>query len=299
MNERKPLVWFLLIAFGFSWLLFMLPLTFDSLEPTTRQLVTLGFWTLGMWGPGLAAFIATRYAAGEPLRTLNLGRLGPRRFYLWAWLLPPGFAIVTGLLTWVLGAGQLDLTFQAIREAMATAPGGDAIPTGAVVAIEIAASFTLAPLINTLFGLGEELGWRGFLLPRLTHLGQWRAIVIVGVIWGVWHAPVILQGHNYPGQPVLGVFMMIVFTLLLSAILGWLYLETESPWTPALAHGALNATAGLPMLFLTDVDIVVGGTVASLISWIGLAAFVAWLALTGRLPGPARSERSIARTEQA
>jgi membrane protease YdiL (CAAX protease family) len=290
MLERKPLVWFLIIAFGFSWPLFALPLAFGEMEPTTRQLLTAGSWALAMWGPGLGAIIATRVAAGEPLSALKLGRLGPKRFYVWAWLLPLALVIVAGLLTVALGLGQVDLAFSLIREAMADAPGGDAIPPEVVVAIQIATALTLAPLFNSLFALGEELGWRGFLLPRLLPLGQGRAILIGGAIWGIWHAPAIAQGQNYPGQPVLGIFMMIAFTLLMGTIFAWLYLETESPWAPTLAHASLNATAGLPILFLRDVDIVVGGTIASLVGWIGLALFVAWLVITERLPVPGKVE---------
>ena len=106
---------------------------------------------------------------------------------------------------------------------------------------------------------GEELGWRGFLLPRLLPLGQWRAIVLSGAIWGFWHAPVILHGHNYPTQPVLGVFMMLIFCALVGAIFSWLYLRALSPWARGLALVALNATGGTPMLFLTGVDIAIGG----------------------------------------
>ena len=240
-------------------------------------------------GPGghrgtVAPQVATRFVAGQSLGTLNLRRLGPKRPYLWAWLLPPALAIVTGLFTWVLGARRLDLTLAAIREAMAQAAGGERVPPEMVVAIQLVFSFTLAPLFNCIFALGEELGWRGFLLPRLLPLGQWRAILLSSAVWGVWHAPAILQGHNYPGRPVLGVFMMIVFCLLVGTIFSWLYLQTKSPWAPTLAHGSLNATAGLPMLFLADVDIVVGGTVTSAIGWIGLAMFVGWLVLSRRLP---------------
>lgn len=284
-KERKALLWFLGIAFGFSWILFAVPLLFGQPGSPQHQIAALPAWALAMWGPGLGALIATRYAAEEPLKVLNLGQLGGKRFYLWAWLLPPALAILTGLLTRAIGVGRLDLSFSIIREAMASAPGGDTIPVEAVVAIQIFFSLTLAPLINTLFAMGEELGWRGFLLPNLMREGgQWRAIGISGVIWGLWHAPAILQGHNYPGQPLLGVPMMVVFTVLLGAILSWLYLETESPWAPALAHGSINASAGLPLLFLQNVDIVVGGTVSSLIGWLPLAAFVGWLVLTGRLP---------------
>jgi membrane protease YdiL (CAAX protease family) len=115
-------------------------------------------------------------------------------------------------------------------------------------------------------------------------LGQWRAIGLSGAIWGIWHAPAILQGRNYPNHPVAGIFMMVVFCVLLGAIFSWLYLRTRSPWAPALAHGSVNAIAGLPLLFLTGVDITIGGTLASVIGWIPLALFVAWLALTKRLP---------------
>ncbi len=228
---------------------------------------------------------ATRFVASQSLGALNLRRLGPKRPYLWAWLLPPALAIVTRLFTLALGADRLNLEFTAIRKAMAQAPGGGRVLPEMVVAIQLVFSFTLAPLFNCLFALGEELGWRGFLLPRLLPLGQWRAILLSSAIWGVWHAPAILQGHNYPGgRPVLGVFMMIVFCLLLGVIFSWLYLQTHSPWTPTLAHGSLNATAGLSILFLADVDIVVGGTVSSAIGWIGLAVFVGWLLLSQRLP---------------
>ena len=282
--ERKPLIWFLAVAFGLAWILFVLPLAFRQGNSVTAQLSYTVFWSLAMWAPGLGAILATRYAAGESLRTLNLRHLGDKRYYLWAWLLPPALAIATGLLTLALGAGKLDLQFTLIKQAMAAAPGATAIPAWVIVAIQAGIAFTVGPLINTFFALGEELGWRGFLLPRLLPLGQWKAILLSGTIWGIWHAPAILQGHNYPGRPVAGIFMMVVFCILVGAIFSWLYLRTRSPWAPALAHGSLNATAGLPILFLTGVDISIGGTTASLIGWIPLALFVAWLAWTKRLP---------------
>ncbi|MCA1899171.1 MAG: CPBP family intramembrane metalloprotease, partial [Chloroflexi bacterium] len=111
------------------------------------------------------------------------------------------------------------------------------------------------------------------------------AILLSGVIWGAWHAPVIAQGHNYPGYPIAGIFMMIVFCVLLGAILSWLYLNTQSPWSAALAHGSVNAAAGLPALFFQPgFNMALGGTLAAPTAWIGLALFVAWLILTKRLP---------------
>jgi uncharacterized protein len=284
MTRQKKLIWFLLLTFGVAWLLFLLPLLFGAPGSATRQTATLVGWSLAMWAPGLAAIIVTKFIARESLSSLNLRRLGPKRFYLWAWLVPIGLAITAGLFTWLLGAGRLDLTFAIIRNSMAEMEGAGAFSPALMVTIQIVVAFTVGPLFNVLFAIGEELGWRGFLLPQLEPLGMWRAIFVSNLIWGVWHAPAIAQGHNYPGYPVLGIFMMVVTCLLLGTIFSWLYWQTRSPWAPALGHGALNATAGLPVLFLTDLNITIGGTVTSAIGWIGMALFIGWLVWSRRLP---------------
>ena len=77
---------------------------------------------------------------------------------------------------------------------------------------------------------------------------------------------------------------MAVFTVLVGGFFSWIYLRTRSPWAPALAHGSLNATAGLPLLFLTDVNMTIGGTLVSMIGWIPLALLVGWLVWSRRLP---------------
>jgi membrane protease YdiL (CAAX protease family) len=179
----------------------------------------------------------------------------------------------------------LDLEFTQIREVMAQASGPQ-MPPLLIIGLQMVVAITIGPLFNTLFALGEELGWRGYLLVRLLPHGQMRAIVLSGVVWGIWHAPVILQGHNYPQHPVLGVFLMIVFCVLFGAILSWLYLRTRSPWAPALGHGSLNAVAGFPILFMPRVDLSIGGSLMSMIGWIPLVLFVGWLVWSKRLPVP-------------
>ncbi len=282
MLERKPLTWFLIITFLISWPLFLAPLLFEEMNTTTKQLLSQGLWALAMWGPGIAAILTTLFAAKKPFSSLRLNTLGPKRYYLWAWLLPIVLTIMGGLLTLLFGIAKLDLNFAMISDSMA---GGADIPAGIIVLALILFAFTLAPLINLLFALGEELGWRGFLLPHLMPLGQWKAIMISGVIWGIWHAPAIIQGLNYPGYPILGIFMMIVFCVLLGTIFSWLYLNTKSPWVAALAHGAVNAVAGLPVLFFQPgFNMALGGTIATPTAWIGMALFIAWLMWTKRLP---------------
>ena len=285
MINRKALVSYLILSFSLAWIFFLLPLAFGEVGSPCRQAATTILFALAMWMPGISAIVVTLFVKREKFSSLNLIRLGPKRYYLWAWLLFPVLGILTGILTLVFGAGQLDLEFSMIKQAAAQMPGAEQVAPGLIVAGQILAALTLAPLFNTLFALGEELGWRGFLLPELLPMGQWKAVLISGVIWGLWHAPAIWQGLNYPTvNPWLGVLMMVVFTVLTGTILSWLYLETRSPWAPALGHGALNAVASLPMLFLVGVDISIGGTIASMIGWLSLALFVGWLFLTKRFP---------------
>lgn len=293
MLERKSLSWFLTITFLFSWTLFLAPLALGSMDPTTKQLATGGLWAVGMWGPGIAAIIVTLLIARKPFGSLRLNTLGPKRFYLWAWLLPIALVIFGSLVTLLLNMAKLDLSFTMIRDAMESAAGGGEVPAGIIVASQVSIAFTLAPVFNMLFTMGEELGWRGYLLPQLMPLGQWKAMLLSGLIWGVWHAPAIVQGHNYPGYPILGVFMMIAFCILLGIIISWLYLNTKSPWVAALAHGSVNAVAGLPIMFFEPgFDMAFAGTLAAPTAWVGMALFIGWLMWTKRLPVKDKAERT-------
>ncbi len=285
MIERKNIIWFLIITFLFSWILFLVPLAFGDMEPTARQLTIQGFWAVAMWGPGLAAILVTLFVARKPFSSLRLNTMGPKRYYLWAWFLPALLTLVGGAFTLMFGIAKLDLNFTMIRTAMASAANGSEVPVAVIVLSQALLGITLGPFINILFTMGEELGWRGYLLPNLLPLGQWKAVLISGMIWGVWHAPAIIQGHNYPGYPILGVFMMIIFCVLLGIIISWMYLNTRSPWVAALAHGAVNAIAGLPVLFFEPgFNMAFGGTLAAPTAWIGMALFIAWLVWTKRFP---------------
>ncbi len=258
MINRKALTVFLILSFVIAWIFFLLPLAFGEPGSPEHQGSAAIFFALAMWAPGVAAIIVTLFVKKEKFSSLNLKRLGTKRYYLWAWLLFPALAVVAGVLTAIFGWGQFDPEFTVIQQSMAQMPDTRVSPA-LITVIQVAAALTLAPLFNTVFALGEELGWRGFLLPELLPLGQWQAVLLGGLIWGLWHAPAIWQGHNYPTvAPWIGVLLMVVFTLLAGIVFSWLYLETRSPWAPALGHGALNAVAGLPLLFLLDVDIAIG-----------------------------------------
>ena len=281
---KGPVILFLSVSFIPAWILFLLPVILRTAGIEGMETVTLVAWSAAMWMPGLGAIIATLLGEKEELKTLGLRRLGKKKIYLWAWLGPILAVLVTGVISWLFGWGKFDPTFQLIRQAVEGLPNVPETALPLLLAAQIVAALTVAPLFNTLFALGEELGWRGYLLPKLLPLGQIPAMLISGVIWGIWHAPAILQGHNYPENPVLGVGMMIVFTVLLGIFFSWLYLKTKSPWAPALAHGTVNAVAGLPLLFLTDVNLSLGGSLTSVSGWLALAALVGILCWKREIP---------------
>jgi len=104
--------------------------------------------------------------------------------------------------------------------------------------------------INAVAAFGEELGWRGFLQRELGPLGFWKSSAIIGVIWGLWHAPLILKGLNYPQHPLLGVPMMVGWCLLLSPIFAYVRLKGKSVIAAAIIHGTLNGTYGLAIMVI-------------------------------------------------
>src|SRR5690625_4755344 len=83
--------------------------------------------------------------------------------------------------------------------------------------------------INAIFAFGEEIGWRGFLLREFQLLGFWKASLLIGLIWGVWHAPLILfAGHNYPSTPIFGVVLMVTFCVVLCTIFSFFFILSFS-----------------------------------------------------------------------
>jgi membrane protease YdiL (CAAX protease family) len=115
----------------------------------------------------------------------------------------------------------------------------------------VLAGGTMAGLtINGVAGLGEELGWRGLLLRELAASGFWRASLATGVVWGLWHLPFILYGHNYPGHPIAGVFVMILWTIVLSPLIGYVCIRANSVIAAAIMHGAINGTGMAPLIVL-------------------------------------------------
>jgi membrane protease YdiL (CAAX protease family) len=142
--------------------------------------------------------------------------------------------------------------------------------------------------LNGVVAMGEEYGWRGLMWDELKQHGPIRANLITGTAWGLWHAPLILQGYNYPGQPVLGVLTMVSFCVAMSPLFSALRERTSSVIPVAAAHGTFNALAFTLLLFAPGADHVLAGPVGVLGSALLLLIGVAlWWPLVRGAAGPA------------
>lgn len=128
--------------------------------------------------------------------------------------------------------------------------------------------------INGLAAFGEELGWRGFLLYQFRNMSFAKASILIGAIWGIWHAPLILMGHNYPQHPYFGVLMMVILCIIITPIVMYFTIKAKSVIAAAILHGTMNATVTISIIPITGGnDLLVGMT--------GLAGMIAMVVVIG------------------
>ncbi len=109
-----------------------------------------------------------------------------------------------------------------------------------ILVISAVQSVLLAPLLSIVIFFGEEFGWRGYLQSELFKIGRTRGVLLLGVIWGMWHWPIILMGANYPGHPYLGVLLMTLFSTGNAVVLSYAVLRSGSILLAAFLHGVID-----------------------------------------------------------
>ncbi|MEV5739745.1 CPBP family intramembrane glutamic endopeptidase [Microbispora rosea] len=311
--RRHTDVWlFLLVAFGASWLI-ALPLWTGPVSPAAFQL--LGIPIMFTPSLGVLAVWLTR-RRGTPLKEWARATgltLGPDRgttapLLVTALLGVPLLVAVALLVSAAVGVVSLDFAGLSLYRAQLGA-ALDKVPLdpGVLYVVQVAQAVLIAPFINAIPAFGEEWGWRGWLLPRL--LGDpavapvptasqvpggspapagapgtgerrparvWPAMVLSGVIWGLWHAPLTLKGYNYPALGAWAAVLFIGFCVIFGALLGWMRLRSRSVWPAVIAHGSLNALAGQALL-LGDADAPPNPALAGItgiVGWVLLAVVV-------------------------
>jgi membrane protease YdiL (CAAX protease family) len=256
--DLKRIFIFIAFAFGIAWLVGLVVYLTGGLTNSPEIIVPGSGITLGvalvavgyMWAPALAHLL-TRLMTREGWQNTYLR---PRRrgwpYWILAWCLPAVMTIVGAAVFFLLFPQYFDPELSMLSAALARS--GQNINPWLVVLIQTLSGMLISPLVNGLFTFGEEFGWRAYLQPKLMPLGGRKSVVLLGVIWGMWHWPLTAMGHNYgldyAGAPWLGMLAMLWMTTGLSAFLGWATLRSGSVWPAVIGHAAVNGISALAAL---------------------------------------------------
>lgn len=194
--------------------------------------------TGSMWSPALAAF-ATKAIYRENIRELPW-TWGTARYAWLGYLIPIAYALPVYLAVWVFGLGGF--ADQAFIKRTAEVFGWSNFPNGMTLTLFVVLTATLGLVGKMSRALGEEIGWRGFLVPELAKVVGFSGVgIISGLMWAIYHFPVLLFADYNAGTPAL--YGLTCFTLMVVAdsfILAWLTLRSGSLWPAAIFHGSHN-----------------------------------------------------------
>lgn len=279
----KKAIYFAAAVCLFSWAVFGVFYALTGGDPKSSQILFTLFESIYMFFPLIVAFILQRIRKERP------GSTGLLNFKVtWAWLaalfipllaviicipmsaLMPGVSLNYGAEQVISQFGLDEATSETLQAQFSE------LSPWIMVGAQTVSGLIAGCTINALFAFGEEYGWRNYLVDALKDSGFWKKALFIGIVWGIWHAPLILQGHNYPQHPVAGVAMMCLFCILLGALELYFVLKTRSVFPAAIIHGTFNALAGMVLFFVEGGnDLTVGLT--------GVAGFLSFAIILAAL----------------
>jgi membrane protease YdiL (CAAX protease family) len=279
---------FIAFAFSIAWLVALTLYLTGGLTATPYTLILL---SIGYMGAPAYAHILTRLVTREGWQELHLRPNFKKGWLYWliCWVAPAAFAFLGMAVFFAIFPQYYDPTFSAVTKLMeeSSAATGQALPAidpWIIVLSQTLAALLVAPILNAIPILGEEFGWRAYLQPKLMPLGGRKAMLLMGVVWGLWHAPLIAMGHNYgtkyPGAPWAGILATVWMMFILGTFLGWAALRAGSVWPAVIGHGALNGIAGIYVFFTQgSPNLILGPSLAGVIgSWaVAVAALIIFL----------------------
>ncbi len=246
---KKRLILFVALTIVLAWIVFLLIPVCGLTYGSGLSVVILA---AAMFVPALCN-ILTRLITKEGFKNMYLRPhfKGHMKQYLLVFFGPTALLFLSGAFYFLIFPGTFDPKLTVLKQLVVSSgqPGLSVLTMLLIQALTVA---VIGPIVNIIPTLGEELGWRGYLLPKLREFFSDRAaLVITGAIWGVWHLPVIVMGHNYgteyAGYPWLGIFAMTVFCVALGVIEGYMSIKLDSVVPAAMIHSTVNAGAALPI----------------------------------------------------
>ncbi|HEY4281591.1 MAG TPA: type II CAAX endopeptidase family protein [Chthoniobacterales bacterium] len=276
-NEPKARVWKKIGCFYALTMIFSSIFAGFIFRAGKMDAGNLLYVTGSMWSPGLAAF-TTKKIFGENIRDLPWQWGGTR--YAWlGYLIPIAYALPVYLFVWLTGLGAFN--WDALSK-ISLAFGWQNLPPGLALLLFVLLTATVGMVAKTSRALGEEIGWRGFLVPELSKVVGFPGIGLMsGLMWAVYHYPAMLFADYNAGAPAW--YSLTCFTIMVvgdSFVMAWLTLRSGSLWPAVILHGShnlfiqsiftpLTRDTG-PTKFIIDefgIGLVVTLTIAALIAW--------------------------------
>ena len=263
-SETKRILIYLTLTFTitYSFCFFVIyPLnTSDNVRSNLDSLTTLLIASI-MFFPALGVLL-TRLITKEGFKNawLHPHFKGNIKTYLLAYFGPGVLTLLGTALHFIIFPNDFDASFGFLNSTLESAgASADTYPMSlsTLILVQAFTGLFFGPLMNFLTCFGEEWGWRGYLLPKMSEkLPLIPMLLVNGVIWGLWHAPITALGHNYgvgyPGFPFTGIAAMCVFCIVVGAFLSYVSLKTQSCIPAILGHGAINSIAGIGLYMTKD-----------------------------------------------
>ena len=263
-QDLKRILIYLLITFSLTWaycLVVVYPVANGESLSGVPSLITQLAVVVVMFFPSIGVFL-TRLVTREGFQNswLKPNLKKNIRYYLLAWFGPAILTLAGMGIYFLLFPDDLDLSFgyfvstlESAGAPMETLP----FPIELLMLVQCVQAILLAPLMNFITCFGEEWGWRGYLVPKMKGLlPTVPMLLITGIIWGLWHAPLTIIGHNYGlgylGFPFTGIAMMCLFCVVVGIFLSYVTLKTNSCIPAILGHGAINGFAAIGIYFTKD-----------------------------------------------
>lgn len=255
--DKKKFINYIILTFALGWILqIFASVAYKNGSPTSFSQIL----SFSMFAP-FAAVLLSKISVTES--GLKLKIKGNILMILSAWFAPALLTALGAIIYFLVMPNRLDLSFSYVTlsytEEMLQQiyDAGYTIPS--LIALQAIQAVSWAPIINGVFAFGEEIGWRGAMYPMLKEkFGVNKGRIIGGIIWGIWHWPVMLlagyeYGFDYWGFPIVGMLLFCIFTTVFGIFLDAIYEKSNCIWIPSVAHGALNAIATLPLMAINPI----------------------------------------------
>ncbi|MDO5293958.1 MAG: type II CAAX endopeptidase family protein [bacterium] len=285
--EKKQFTKYIVFSFVFAWILQIIASVFAINGNVVAFKLILA---VVMFIPLLAVICARIPLKGLGWKPRVKGKV---KYIILGILIPAALTVTGALLFFLVFPKSFDMTGEMLRlqageEALKIMEAqGITVPMYLIIAT--VQCLTIAPFINMFTAIGEEAGWRGVMYPMLKDkFGVTKGRILGGVSWGIWHWPIIaLAGYEYnvsifdnPIKSVLGMLLFCVFATCMGIFIDELYEKTNIIWVPALAHGAINAMATIPIYMLKESyadKMMIGPATIGILSGIPLIILAIWI----------------------